>query len=380
MGESISGELSPVFGQYGQLLSIGTIVVVSPKHTHRACGQAHTAWYSVPPHVSWIVDEHSPFPVVLPPPVIVHPADASGGGGIVPDPPPGVFTSQLQSPPACRRQAPTAAAAEPVPPVTTGVKHSVGVPPPLTQLIADTIDLLQEQSCAHTISDVEQPISTHAQHCWNDGEIMKSSRLGEHGPEDPEDPPLDPENPPDALDPADPLDPTPLDATPLDPTPLDATPLDPTPLDATPLDPTPEEAPFPPELTPLEAPEDDDPLPGDLPSVVSSTKRSLRPHAAPTMTMTDARSPILRHPGDIAWFFLRQYGPLGVPQHSRWPAARGSVEAGARRRPFGGRILVGSQKDTRTGIEESFMVPSPSCPYSLSPQHSTLPPSSRAHA
>ena len=336
---SIAGELSPVFGQYGQLLSIGMIVVVSPKHTHRACGQAQTAWYSVVPHVSWIVDEHSPFPEVLPPPVIVHPADASGGGGIDPDPPPGVFTSQVHSPPACKRQLPSAAALESPPPVTAGVKHSVGVPPPLTQAIAVTIDLLQEQSCAQAISGAEQPISTHAQHDWNDGEIMKSSRLGEHGPEDPEDPPLDPENPPDALDPVDPLDPPPLDPAPLDPTPLDPTPpldpppldapppLDPTPLDAppldapppldpTPLDAPPEEAPVAPELTPLEAPEDDCPLPSDPPSVVSSTKRSLRPHAAHTMTMTAARTPVLSHPWDIAWFFLRQCGPLRRSQHS----------------------------------------------------------------
>jgi hypothetical protein len=309
---SAAGEPSPVFGQYGQAVSIETIVVVSPKHTHRPCGQAHTAWYSVVPHVSWIVDEHWPFPVVLPPPVIVQPADASGGGGIAPDPPPGLFTSQVQSPPACRRQAPRAAAVEPVPPVTTGVKHSVGVPPPLTQLIADTIDSLQEQSCAHAISGIEHPISTHAQHCWNDGEIMKFSRLGEHAPEDPEDPPLDPENPPDALDPADPLDPTPLDATPPEPVPLEPTPLEPTPLEPTPLEPTPEEAPLPPELAPLEAPDDDCPLPGDPPSAVSSIRRSLRPHAEPTMTRTDARSPILRRPGHIAWLFLGQYGPLWI--------------------------------------------------------------------
>ncbi len=255
------------------------------------------------PHISWIVDEHAPFPEVLPPPVIAH-VDASGGGG-------GVPTPQLQSPPACKRQVVRAVMLESPPGLNAGVKHETGVPPPLTQLIAEMTALLQVQSCAQASNCISHPFSMHPQHCWNDGAIMKSTKLGEHGPDDPEDPPLDPVNPPDALDPTAPLDvldpanppdaldPTvPLELTPLDPTPLDPTPLDPTPLDATP----PEEDPAPPELTPLE----ENWLP-DEPPLPPPRSMSLRPQ--PSIATMEARSPIRRRPARISELSFRGRSP-----------------------------------------------------------------------
>jgi hypothetical protein len=305
-GVSAAGELRAALGQYGQAPIWMTVVVVSPKHTHRPWGQAQTAWYCAPLHVSWIVEEHEPLPEPLSLPVIMQPGDASGGD-TVPPPPPGLSTMHPQSPPAWRRQVASDPAFELPPPVTTGEKQLNGVPPPLTQLIADTIDLLQEQSWEHAFSAAEQPISTQPQHLWNEGTAMESSKFGGHGPDDPEEPPLDPENPPDALDPIDPLDALDPTPTPLDPIPLD--PLELTPLDPTPLDPTPEEEP----IVPLEAPEEDGPLPGDPPSVPSSRMRSLRPQADTPVANKEARRPIPSHPERIADCSFRGRPPLGSP-------------------------------------------------------------------
>jgi hypothetical protein len=184
------------------------------------------------------------------------------------------------------------------------VKHVSGEPPPSTQLIAVMTALLQEQSCAQASNCIWHPWSMHPQHGRNDGAIMKSSKLGEHGPDDPEDPPLDPVNPPDALEPTAPLDAldpvNPPDA--LDPTlPLELTPLDPTPLDPTP----PEEDPVPPELTPLETPEEDW-LP-DEPPVPSPRSMSLRPQ--PSVATMKARSPIRRRPARISELSFRGRSP-----------------------------------------------------------------------
>jgi hypothetical protein len=268
---------------------MGTTVVVSPKQTHRACGQAQTAWYSVPPQVSEIVDEHEPPPVLVPPPFIVQPASGGGGAMTVP---PSVSEQASHSPSACSRHASSPEGALAL--STAGAKHSNGMPPLSTQVSAVSIAWLQVQSSEHSIRCAAHPISMHAQQDWKEPVIRKSKRFVEHVVEDPDDPTPEP---PEAIDPLE----LPLDVDPEE-KPLDVEP-DEKPLDVEP-EPEPDEDPLPPWP-------DESPLPGKPPPPVSSRPMSLRPQAAAATVTVAARSPTLRLARIISALSAGDPAPVG---------------------------------------------------------------------